>query len=214
MRDLQIVDLHEARDQDGGRVAGSITLGGVIREDGFRDPGHFVAEDVQQALGQADVVGYDHRTILFQQQGTKARAAGDDSFGRVDNVHVMQEWDIKQIPLAWQVDQFLQRADRLVAAAQDQALMRDGMAGRLGAELVRVILVPDEAPEDTFFNDRPGFADQPGQVTFEGIGLKPVGVVDQVEMVRKDFFPDLVFGKEGEAALHQAAVVGDLVHEM
>ena len=100
MRDLQTIYLHKTGDQDGSRVAGSITLGGVIGLAGFGNPGYFVAEDVQQALGQADVIRNGHGSVLLQQQGAETRTAGDDAIGGVNDVNVVQEGDIKQILLA------------------------------------------------------------------------------------------------------------------
>ena len=88
------------------------------------------------------------------------------------------------------------------------------MAGRFGAELVRVILVPEKTLEDAFFEDRPGFAFQPGQVALEGKGFQPVRIVEQGEVFRKDLFTDLVFRQEGKTALQRAAVEADPVHEI
>ncbi len=99
VRDLQVLDGHEHRNHDGGRVAGTVTGRGVISDRLFGQPGYLVSKHIQQALRDAHVVRHHHATILLEQKGTKAGTGGHHAFGRVDDVHVMQEGDIQDVIL-------------------------------------------------------------------------------------------------------------------
>ncbi len=117
--------------------------------------------------------------------------------GGVDDVHIVQEGDVKEVLGAGLRNQGLQCFDILGARRATARLLWETVCPvGLAAELIGVILVPGEALEDTLLENGEGLALDAGEVPFEREGLQPGGIVDEGELVGEDLLPDLVLAEE------------------
>ncbi len=178
------------------------------------EPSDLIAKDVEQTLGEADVIRDDHRAIFLKQQGAEARTAGDNALGRIHNVHVVQEGDIEDILCAWQVDKVMQRFDSLAAAAHHQTFVGNRVTGGLSAELIGIILEPGEPFEHALLENSERLAVHPGKILPEWESVQPGGIIDEGKLVGEHLLPELVLAEERKTAFHRAAVEGDPVHKI